>query len=366
MIKMNNQQLKRLVIVTEFESKNFFQWHIALSKFADELGIILTSVKASRACRRIYVPFSGIEAHPYWNPIREADLVLVYVTRIDKHNTWWKLPQFTKQFMRPEAKMIVQYDDEFMWLFDPEHVWWSFPNSPNYGGPEQFFKDTGILEVPDAHLSVLEECPYKKFTNKPIFKMILPQLERYKILKYSEVHKYTNIALMNHSILTASIELSLENVIRKKNYPVTVFFINVHNDTDYDGVSYCKKNKLPSASSAYGRMSYESYMDLMWRECSIGLDDSINYIGWSRFVMECALCYIPCVGSTPAVKDLFPELYTKPQDYEAQIALIEKLKTNKIFCYKMAMKGYQRCLEFLDSKKLCYALMNIFDGIQKT
>lgn len=352
----------KLCIVAQFDSKCYFQWYMALEKLASKLGISLTSINASATHKKV---FNDFNSNPYWQPLREADAVFVYATRISSRNAptaidWWELPEFVKQFMRLDAKMVCQYDDEFMWLFDPEHVWWRFPNPDNHGGPEQFFKDTGILEIPDAHLTVTNNSPFRKYTTKPVFKLLLPQLCRYNLPKYSETHKRKNIAMLIHSIKKSSISGILENIIRPKNYSVSIFSGTLDNRMVE---VFREKEHLPVNSEIYPRMAYESYMDLLWQNASIGLDDNAGYYGWSRFVMECAIVYIPCVGSTEAVQDTFPELYTAPQDYTKQIELIERLKTDNVFYHKIIEEGHKRVIEMLSDEKLCVTLIEIFEKI---
>jgi hypothetical protein len=346
---------RKLVIVTEFEQQDFFQWFIALKKYTEELNIEITPVIASSSHRRVH---NGVNDE-HWNPIRTADFVFIYVTRMEKGLEWWTLPQFVKQFMRPDAKMIAQYDDEFVWLFHPETTWWDYPNPPN-NGPEQFFKETGILEIPDVHLCVMENPLFKPFTKKPIYQMMLPQLTRYNIDKYSPIHQSDRIAVLIHSPWQASIEETLKNVIRPLDHPVMVF----SNKRSAGGPNFCNENLLPKGSRAIGYIPKESFVDLLW-QCSIAIDDNVNYIGWSRFIMECAIAYVPCVGSTDAVKTIFPELHTAPLDYAKQIELIRKLQTDKKFYQMVVKSGRERCMEFFSTAKLCRKLIEIFDSINK-
>jgi len=353
----------KVCIVAWFDSANYFQWFVALKKHSEKFGITVSSLNASPLHVKVHNDFMNDQ---YWQPLREADLVFVYATRIASRQeptgiTWWTLPQFVKLLMKPEAKMIAQYDDEFMWLFDSKHIWWRFPNPDNHGGPEQFFKDTKILEVPDAHLTVMNDSPFKKYTTKPVFKLLLPQLFRYRFIqKYSEKHEGQSIAMMLHSIKQSSIHGILENVVKPMNYSVRIFSGTLDRDAV---VKFHMAEELPVNSEMYARLDYESYMDLLWLNCSIGLDDNVGYYGWSRFVMECALAFIPCIGSSEATQDIFPELYTKPQDYVKQIELIERLRTDKKFYHKMAELGHRRVLELFDDEKLCTRLLDIFKSI---
>lgn len=358
--------VKKLCIIAHFDSPNFFQWYIALKKYEKELGIVLSSVNGSPVNKKVYKNF---HTDPYWQPLREADYVFVYCTRRSSRGepsglSWWTLPMFAKSLMKPDAKMICQYDDEFVWLFHPEHVWWNIKIMPNpeNDGPKKFFAESEILEIPDAHL-VVRGSPFPEFTQyttKPVFKLLLPQLSRYCIGKYSESHKGKNIAMLVHSPLNSSIEGILENVIRPNNFAVSIF----SGSLDDKQVNYFRENvKLPVNSIVYVRMNYDDYEDLLWQDCSIGLDDNSGYRGWSRFAMECAVAYIPCVGSTEAVQDIFPELYTASQDYAKQTELINRLKTDSEFYHKMAQLGHDRVVELMDENKSAKALLNIFEKI---
>lgn len=362
--------MTKLCIVAHFDSHNYFQWLIALEKYKDKLGLELSSLNASPTHRKVH---SDFKVDPYWEPLREADLVYVYATRRSSRNdptgaSWWTLPQFVKPLMKEGAKMICQWDDEFVWLFDPKHVWWDVklePNPPNHGGPEQFFKDTGILEVPDGHLVVTNTSPYRKYTTKPSFKLLLPQLCRYNLNKYSEQHTKGNIAMMLHSPQSSSINHALDNVITPQNYAVTIF----NGTLDNHFVAHFRAtHKLPVNSEVFERMEHNPFMDLLWRNASIGLDDNIGYAGWSRFAMECAIAYIPCVGSSEAVQDIFPELYTAPQDSKKQIELIELLRNDKKFYHEIVQLGRKRVIEMLDDEKLCKALIECFNkvGVSKS
>jgi hypothetical protein len=354
--------MKKLCIVAHFDSAGFFQWYVAFQNRAAQLGIELSSINASPTHKKVYNDF---DTNLYWKPMKEADYLFVYATRRSYRSeqtgiSWWTLPRFVKCFMKDGAKMIAQYDDEFQWLFDPKHVWWAWGNPDNLGGPEQFFKKTGILEIPDAHFTVTTNPPYTKYTTKPVFKMLLPQIFRYSLSRYSEEHREKNIAMMIHSIRQSSVDGFLENVIRPNNWAVTIF----NGTLDNDIVSHFRMNtKLPVNSQVFPRLGYGDYEDLLWQNASIGLDDNVGYSCWSRFVMECAIAYIPCVGSTEAVRDIFPELYVVSQDYAKEIELINKLKTNKKFYHEIAQLGHKRITEILDDEKQCKTFLDIFEKI---
>jgi hypothetical protein len=344
----------RLALVTPFHQIEFFQWYEALSKNENKLNI---SVHPVIICpSHLKKSFSD----PYWNQLREADAILVYVTRVNPLDNWWELPKFVKQIMKPEAKMFVQWDDEFQWLWNAEYTFWGTNAkmaNPKFTSPEQFFKDTNILEVPDIHLCVTENPLFKPFTSKPVIQLLLPQLLRYKPEKYTLVQgKPLNIAIMRHHATGSNFMKTIDNVIKPNNFPTS--FFNWYNEKN--GMEYCKELSLPVGSRAYGKLPFEAYEDILWKTCSIGIDDPIGYIGWSRFVMECAIAYVPCIGSTDAVKMLFPELYTAPQDYAKQIELIQKLRNEKDFYTKIAEIGRKRCMKELSTENLCTKLVKLF------
>ena len=80
----------RLALVTPFHQIEFFQWYEALSKNEIKLNI---SVHPIIICPlHLKKPFSD----SYWNQLREADAVLVYVTRVNTLDNWWELPKFIK------------------------------------------------------------------------------------------------------------------------------------------------------------------------------------------------------------------------------------------------------------------------------
>jgi hypothetical protein len=361
---------KKLCIVAWFDCRDYFQWFVALGKYALKLGISVSSINASPVHRKVYSDFNK---DPYWNPLKEADYVYAYATRRSSRYeptgiSWWSLPQFVKPFMKPEAKMLDQWDDEWVWLSNPNGSWWDLklmPNPDNHGGPEQFFKDTKILEIADGHIKVTDNPLFEKYTTKPVFRILLPHLFRYGVGRYNENHKGKNLAIMFHSTRSHNIHSVLENVIRPKNYAVTVFNGSIKQEV-VD--AFRAREKLPVNSEVYIRMEYVAYTDLMWRNCDVGLDNSDGYEGWSRFGMECAISCVPCVGSSNSVHDMFPELYTDVNDFTKQIELIERLRTDKKFYHEMVIAGHKRLLDLLDDEKLCRILLDCFEkvGISKS
>lgn len=349
----------RLVIVTPFHQIGFFQWYDALLKNQEKLNISVHPVIITNA------HYKKPLTDPYWNQLREADAVFIYATRVGPDEDWWALPKFVKQFMKPEAKMLVQTDDEFQWLWNVNYTFWGTGlKNPIFTSPEQFFKDTGILEVPDMHIVVTENPLFKSHTKKPVVQLLLPQLLRYQPERYTLLNDRPNVAIMRHYAIGSSFMGTIDNVIKPNNFPISIF----NWQGSKAGIDYCKAMNLPVGSRSYDKIPLPSYEDILWKTCSIGIDDPIGYIGWSRFVMECAMAYIPCIGSTDAAKMLFPELYTTSQDYVKQTELIKKLQTDKDFYNKVAEAGRRRCMEELGTENLCVKFVKIFNdlGVSKS
>jgi hypothetical protein len=339
---------KKLCIVSPYLKD--FRWAIALSKY-----LHVTYLHCTMWDRNIP------EYDAYWNPIREADVVYVYAVRCFwADEEWWNLPRFIKKFMKPEAKMIAQWDDEFVWAFHPNWKWWDNKEVKDQEPPEQFFERTKILEVPDAHLAVISNPLYKPFLKRPFYKLSLPHF-LYHNFNYPRMIHGPNVAMIVHSPFSAKINNTLENVIIPNDISVTVF-------TSYlDGVPIeLRLENLPKNSNVFNfRMPEDAFMHFL-SECSIAIDDNEGYFGWSRFTMECALLYIPCIGSTEAVQDFFPELYTEHNDYAKQLELINKLKNDKEFYERVVISGHERCLKLLNTDNLCKQFIDIVNELLKT
>ena len=373
----------KICIVSEFEQKDYFQWFEALRHYSvapkREYGkwhhtsgwtrhsIQLSSVIMNPSTMKLHSPKST-----YWNPIRNADLVFVYCVR---HNIkdddgkpwrWYMLPVWTREFMKKTGKLIAQFDMEFMFLWNRKHIWWKNP-IPEIRGktPRKFFAKNKVLKVADAYFTVLENPPWAKYTKKPIYYMPLPQLFRYKkelrqncpfyYFNKNKDLKNKTVAIMHHSVKSASVFHTLDNVLNKLDIPVMYFAAQV-------SPSMNKKkliDKYPKGSAFYAKLPRETYLEFLAKTYA-AIDDNKGYIGWSRFVMECAIQGVPCIGSQKSVKDIFPELYTKHKSYKKQRGLLTKLFTDKEF-YEFVVKcGWIRVVQgALSDIHLCTKLLKI-------
>jgi len=358
----------RICIVTEFEQENFFQWYLAFKLFNSRNGrfgnyitisyelnhnFIIDTVIMNRATMELNDKFSS-----YWYPIRQADIVFVYCARQDENPDWkwYMLPIYTKKYMHKDAKMIVQFDDEFMWLWNKDHIFWKHNVDINIKD-EIFFKETKVLDVADAYFTVLSEIPWAKYCTKPIYYMPLPQKNRYYInyesCKYVPVEdKY--IAILRHSVNSANTKHIIENVINKLNYPVIYFTTNVISPKTQKEIL----DTLPPKSKVYSRMNRNAYMKFL-SEAYVGIDDNEGYSGWSRFAMECAFSGIPCIGSTVAVNHINPDLYVEHKSYDKINQLIEKMFTDESYYTYSKYFGFLRAIHSLDEMNLCTKFLKI-------
>jgi hypothetical protein len=355
----------RITLVTEFNQENYFQWREAWN--------IVMQFKLNTYVDTVVVNCNALKLHGkdnlYWNPLKSADVVFIYISRCSEPNipyvydgqkdvwNWWSLPKVVKKFMKPEAKMIVQTDDEWVWLQHPTWMWWGEKPVSDYGGPDNFFKSTNILEVADMWFTVLENPFWKKYTSKPVVYMPLPHLWRYdkEIRKaYSRyvtnglnMHK-NSLSLLRHSSSVADINSTIKYVAEPLSLPVTYFSVCWTQP-------HIPKFNVPVSTILY--LDREPYMDILMNDCNVAIDDCTNYIGWSRFAMECAIAYVPCIGSNFAVKLFFPDLYTEHGDYSKQIELIKQLFNDKPFYKKVVEEGHYRMAVHLDPERLCKEML---------
>lgn len=358
----------RIALVSEFNQDGYYQWRQAWNI---EMQIKLNAFVETTIINTSILRQHGINSS-YWNQLRKADIVFIYISRCNEPNipytydgkqliwNWWNLPRVAKQFMKPEAKMIVQTDDEWVWLQHPKWIWWGDRPVNDYGGPEKFFKDTGILEVADMWFTVLENPYWKKYTSKPIMYMPLPHLWRYMKEVYKADGKYAvnglfnihqnTLALLRHSSSIADVYSTIKYVAEPLNLPVT-YFSTCWSDP------HIPKFNVPVSTILF--VKRERYMDLLMDNCVVAIDDCTKYIGWSRFAMECAINYVPCIGSNFAVKLFFPDLYTEHGDFFKQIEIIKQLLNDKQFYKKVVDEGHYRMAVHLDPDRLCREMLKL-------
>jgi hypothetical protein len=124
--------------------------------------------------------------------------------------------------------------------------------------------------------------------------------------------------------------------------------------------------RLPYGSHIYDMLGREAFLDRLAQECFVAIDDPEGYIGWSRFVMECALNYLPCIGSNYATKLIFPELYTEHKDYKKQKELILQLRSDKKFYNEIAERGCNYVLNNLSPEVLCRKFLDLAHSLNCT
>jgi len=343
-----------IAIVTEFDQTNF-QWRMAWTqrRFLKH-NVVVRSFKFNQSTLAVYP-----KGHSYWRFLREADLVFVYCSRMDNWE-WFKLPLYVKKLLKPKAKMIVQFDSEFLWIRDSGQMHWDPRRDlEKYKGKtaKQVFEMTGILDVADAYFTVLENPFWARYCKKPIYYMPLPQLVRYPNLPTNQLMKHKTIALIHHFARDASVRHTIENVTNPLKKPVCVFTCSIRRRRK-ECSEYAKELELPKGSYIYGFLVKNIYLDYLHRSY-VGIEDTEGYEGWSRFAMECALLGVPCIGSSYANKLFFPELYTERKDYVKQRKLVKRLWWDKEFYEEMVEGGKKRVLEQLDTDGVCRRFVEI-------
>ena len=393
-----------IALVTEFEQDSvWFQWR---SAWTDEMQIKLKCIVKSVIINPSVLSVYDKES-PYWDWLKKADLVFVYCSRIEiiesipfediygrkYHWNWWALPMYAKLMMKPEAKMIAQWDDEWIWLFHPDWVWWFF-DPADRGGPDGLFSSLNIMGTPDMVWTNLENPDYIPYLVTPLRYMPIPfftqeYLDEYvapvnkerELVEPYNMHE-KRIAILRHTSRVASVEHTIHNVVEKVELPLLYFSTSWTNpelarkiaEKTKEGFYKIEASELQGNTlAAIGKKVEEEikhgsysipvihilheepipYMRRLRKEAFIAIDDAENYIGWSRFSMECAINYIPVVGSTMASRVFFPKLHTEPKDYARQIELINRLKNDREFYNQMADEGHARCMYHLNSERLC-------------
>lgn len=358
-----------IVICTEFPQDSYFQWRWVWN--------LERQVKFKVLVKSILMDAPSIERYPinhsHWNWLRKADVVFCYCSRSGERNVqckskefgkdgpwlWFELPFFAKKIMRPEAKLVVQFDDDLIWVFHQDWNW--FEDKPDdHGGPDQFFMDTGLLEIADIYFTVLEHPPWGKYSTKPIRYMPLPHLWRYDKYIINTENIISNnkslrdshsnyISLLRHSSVIAEIQHEIDNVLTKFSFPIFYFSM----------ISNPKLTTHNLSVKSFPRLGRDLYMENL-QQAFLALEDCDNYIGWSRFAMECAMLGIPCIGSSFAIKLFFPDLYTEHKDYARQIELINCLSKDRELYERVAREGFFKCIKHLDGDYLCEELLKSF------
>jgi len=331
-------------MVMNIEQKGFFQWEIALSTHKHpDLDVAYLTMNDTTLCID--------DGDRYWNPIREADVVFVRCVGNNPNWEWYKMPFHCRKFMRPDAKLICQFDMDLIWLFHPTHTYTGEPLVPwgwaGYKQPKEFLKESKILEVADAY-NMDYNPELEKLMSKPVYHVLLPQLVRYSEYTTSlpsladRDAKSNRIAVFRHAVMSASYGDTLKKVVKVVGLSTRTF--------------ESRKGQW------FPRRMFMDYL----KNCFVAIDDNEGYYGWSRFGMECALAHTPCVGSTPSVKEFFPELHTEKKDYKKQIELIRKLYFDKDFWLKMAMAGKKNVLNRMDTDKLINELTEMVREVWKS
>lgn len=331
----------------DIEQRDFFQWEIASKQFQ-----VFNDVKPSFTT--VNPSYLSVFSHQdsYWSQLKNADVIFI---RCVRPFTYWKnyeMASVVKTIMSSEAKMIFQDDMDFLWLYHPNHCYYE---QTIIKSPDDFFKENKILEIADAfnieHNPLFEERVKK--ANKPVYHLLLPQLVRYKSFISTRPTlngKNNRIVLLQHSVKSASVIHTINNI---PEYSYMIFM--------FDKPVQLRKR----IDVGFRRLQRDNYMEFL-KTGYIAIDDNEGYYGWSRFGMECALAHVPCVGSTPAVKEFFPELHTEHKDYVKQKELIKKLFNDKKFWLKMAVEGKKRVLERMDTKVRIAELIKIVKEVYES
>jgi hypothetical protein len=205
--------------------------------------------------------------------------------------------------------------------------------------------------------TVLDNPDYAQYSNKPVIYVPLPQLSRYMNEHSEAINAYRtkglenlhkeSIGIMRHSSRVGSVQHTVTNVLDKLTIPVTYF------STQRSSIFPLKSK---STIKTYPFLNRKTYMTTMRNDCKITIDDAERYIGWSRFVMESAIEYIPCISSNFCGKILYPDLYVEHKDYKKQIKLCKKLLTDKDFYNKVVLQAHDK-LSILTNDIFCDTIM---------
>lgn len=112
-------------------------------------------------------------------------------------------------------------------------------------------------------------------------------------------------------------------------------------------------------SMAYTRLPEQEYLREL-SKCRWAIEDPNDYLGFSRFVIECATMGVPVVGGEQiySVKIGFPETCTEHMDIPRQVALIKTLSNDPALCKRIGDAGYGNLLEHLSNERCTQALLD--------
>jgi len=329
----------------DIEQRDFFQWEIASKQFQTFNDVKPSFITVNPA----YLSALSRD-DKYWNPLKNADVVFVRCVRPFSYWKHYEMASVVKSMMRPDAKMIFQDDMDFLWLYHQNHCYYEQTINKT---PDELFRETKILEIADAFNIEYNPLFEEEVRNvgKPVYHLLLPQLVRYKsfISTKPSLGDKGRVVLLIHSVKSASINHVINNL---PEFRYMIFMID-------QPISLRKKVDI-----GFGRLQRDNFMEFLKRGY-IAIDDNEGYYGWSRFAMECALVCVPCIGSTPAVQEFFPELYTKPKDYKKQRELAVKLFNDKKFWLEMATEGKRRVLERMDTRTRIAELVKIIKEVYR-
>jgi len=188
--------------------------------------------------------------------------------------------------------------------------------------------------------------------------MPLPQSFRYsnqiKNITKRKLPETKKIAIMHHSVKSASVQNMIENVLLPLNIPVIYF-----STRDLNAMEKLEILKeLPKGSEVYGKVPREHYINFL-NNAYIALDDNDGYDGWSRFALECAYFGVPCVGSMKAIQHIFPDLHTKHNDYNTQKQLLQKLIDDNFFHEYVMITSWIKAVNALSNSSLVTQFIKI-------
>lgn len=244
--------------------------------------------------------------------IKESDIIFHYVgtTRLGSWQTW-ESPHYIRQLMKPKAKLICWFDND--------------RDFPRY-----YYKKYPVSDI-DACIYLVEDnysypCP--------AYQCYMPQLVRPEYNTYLNRPYYPNkkgIALMVHSTPQASNRHTIDN-------------IPLYNYREFN----CRGSD---------RMNPPEYLVAL-SKLAVSIDDCEGYFGLSRFTMESLLVGTPVVGSTPAVKLLFPKLYTKHKDYKAQRQRLDWL-SNSLNYNSVLQEAHDTMIKFYSPEACVKRMIHI-------